>query len=202
MITHATQDHLRRAVIPTFLAVALLSSTSTAQNSPIGTTAADLPHRDPDIRWPKAFDPGTAKIFSHNELLIHADCHRVWTRLTDLTDWPNWLIITKDVQILGPDKIVKEGTTAHLLIFGGPISSRITEYVPDSRLAWAPKGDSEAQAGHYHTWRLIPKPTGCFVETEESGVTAEDAKSTAEGNTVMHRAHDLWLASLKWTSEQ
>ena len=185
------------------LTAALLTATvASAQTPKLGTTADDLPRRDPAIHWPAAFDPSTARIFSHNELLIHADCHRIFTRLTDLTDWPNWLIITKDVEILGPDKTVHEGTVAHLRIFGSPISTRITEFVPDSRLSWAPKGDDEAQPGHYHTWRFLPKPTGCLVETEESGITAGDAKSTAEGNTLMHRAHDLWLASLKWTSEQ
>ena len=182
----------------------LLASTALAapaQTARYGTTADDLEHRDPAIHWPAAFDPSTAKIFSHNELLIHADCHRVWGRLTDLTSWPSWFLLTRDVQIVGPDKTVKLGTVAHLFIFGSPISSRITEFMPDSRLAWAPKGDDEAQPGHYHTWRLIPKPDGCLVETEESGITAQDAKSTADGNTVMHRAHDLWLASLRWTSE-
>ena len=182
--------------------IALAISSTCAQTSKPGTTAADLPHRDPDIHWPSAFNPSTAKIFSHNELLIRADCHRVFTRLTDLTSWPTWFLLTKDVEILGPDKTVKEGTTAHLRIFGSPISTRITEFVPDSRISWAPKGDTEAQPGHYHTWRLLPKSTGCLVETEESGITAGDAASTKAGDTMMHRAHDLWLASLRYTSEQ
>ena len=189
----------------TLLSAALIffaSLSAHAQAAPYGTTAADLPHRDPAIHWPAAFDPSTAKIFSHNELLIHADCHRVFTRLTDLPSWPTWFLLTRDVEILGPDKTVREGTTAHLRIFGSPISTRITEFVPDSRVSWAPKGDDEAQPGHYHTWRLLPQPTGCLVETEESGITAADAQSTAEGNTMMHRAHDLWLASLRYTSEQ
>ncbi len=199
---HRTRSAVGHRCLWLAVLVAMAVASTSAQTAKPGTTAADLPHRDPAIHWPAAFDPSTAKIFSHNELLIHASCHRAFTRLADLTSWPTWFLLTRDVQIVGPDKSVKEGTVAHLLIFGSPISSRITEFVPDSRISWAPKGDDEAQPGHYHTWRLIPKSAGCLVETEESGITAQDAKSTADGNTVMHRAHDLWLASLRWTSEQ
>lgn len=193
----------RHALVACLVGLTLIAThPARAQTSARGATAADLPHRDPDIHWPAAFNPSTAKIFSHNELLIHADCHRVFTRLTDLTSWPTWFVLTKDVQLQGPDTTVKEGAIAHLLIFGTPITTRITEFVPDSLLAWSPKGDTEPQPGHYHTWRFIPQPTGCRVETEETGITAQDANLAQAGDTFMHRAHDLWLASLKWTSEQ
>ena len=44
---------------------------------------ADRARRDTEIRWPAAYDPSVAPVFSHNELLIHADCHRVFARLSD-----------------------------------------------------------------------------------------------------------------------
>ena len=37
--------------------------------------------------------------------------------------------------------------------------------------------------------------------TEEVGVGPADKKMGAEGSFYMHRAHDLWLASLRFTSE-
>ena len=58
---------------------------------------ADRTHRDLAIRWPSAYDPSVAPVFSHNELLIHADCHHTFSRLANATDWPNWLVIIKDV---------------------------------------------------------------------------------------------------------
>ena len=86
-------------------------------------------------------------------------------------------------------------------MFGGPMDSSITEFVPSSRLAWIPPGATEAKGQHYHTWLLTNDATGCRVVTEETGISADDVKRVAAGDTTMHRAHDLWLASLKWASE-
>ncbi len=58
---------------------------------------ADRAHRDMEIHWPAAYDPSVAPVFSHNELLIHAGCHRTFARLSDATAWPSWLVIVKDV---------------------------------------------------------------------------------------------------------
>lgn len=126
----------------------------------------------------------------------------MWARLTDLPDWPNWVVFTKNIEIVGPDKTIKQGTLARLLIFGTPIDARITEFIPDTRLAWFPRTLTETKPGHYHAWHLTPKAAGYLVVTEESGITAQDAELAKAGDNFMHRAHDLWLASLRWTSEQ
>ena len=47
---------------------------------------SDRAHRDAAIRWPAAYDPSVAPVFSHNELLIHADCNRTFARLANATD--------------------------------------------------------------------------------------------------------------------
>ena len=181
------------------LALALLPLTGSAQR---GTTADDLAHREPSIHWPAAFDPASARIFSHNELLMHATCEHAFARLTDVTSWPGWFPLVKNVTVVGPAKVVRHGTLLHLRIFGSPISARIDEFVPGARLSWIPKGDTERTPGHYHTWRFFPEAGTCRVITEESGITAEDARQAALGNTLMHRAHDLWLAGLRFTAEQ
>ncbi len=190
--------------MPSLITVALtaLCCTITAATAQYGSTTEDRPHRDPAIHWPAAFDPATAPLFSHNELLIHADCHRVWTRLTDVTSWPQWFALTKDVTIDGPDKTVHQGTNLHLRIFDSPIQSCITEFVPDSRLSWAPLGSDESEPHHFHTWHLMPESSDCRVVTEETGIGPNDIKGGPAGDNTMHRAHDLLLASLKWTSEQ
>ncbi len=170
-----------------------------------GTTRHDCGrprHRDTAIDWPKAFNPTDAPVFSHNELLIHADCHRVWMRFTDVTEWPNWFVLVKDVTSDGPGKSVQRGTVLHLTIFGTPVTSRIDEFVPDSRLSWIPQALTEAKPFHYHTWHFVPESGGCRVITEESGIGPDDIKDPQTISHFMHRAHDLWLASLKWTSEE
>ena len=185
-----------------YLAAMTVSLSIFEAGAQTGGIADDRAHRDLSIHWPRAFDPGKAPVFSHNELLIHADCHRVWTRLLDVTDWPNWFVLTKDVTIDGSDKTVRQGTLLRLKIFGMPITSRIDEFAPDSRLSWIPQGLDEATATHYHTWRFVRENTGCRVTTEETGIGPNDVKSPAAGSRVMHQAHDLWLASLRWAAEQ
>ena len=179
-----------------------LTSTLSAQ-TPRSTLAEDRAHRDTSIHWPKEFDPSVAPVFSHNELMIHTDCHRAFTRLADATDWPNWLILTKDVvnETPGP---VGQGTLLRLNIFNSPIQSRIVEFVPDSRISWIPFGSDETEIrhGHFHAWHFLPEATGCRVVTEETGIGPGDIKDPPAGGLFMHRAHELWLASLKWTSEQ
>ncbi len=187
----------------TLLALALPCALMAADR---GTTADDKPHRDKAIHWPKEFDPATAPLFSHNELLIQADCHRVFARFSDATDWPNWFVLVKNVHFAQPvdnaKETVKEGTLLRLSIFNTPIETRITEFVPDSRLSWSPRSLTEEKALHYHTWHFLPESGACRVVTEETGIGPNDIKLGPAGDNFMHRAHDLWLASLKWTAEQ
>ena len=165
--------------------------------------AQDRAHRDISIHWPKEFDPAVAPVFSHNEILISTDCHRAFTRLADATDWPDWLILTKDVTNETPGPI-RQGTLLRLKIFNSPIQSRIVEFVPDQRISWIPFGadETEARHGHFHAWHFISTKDGCRVVTEETGIGPGDIKDPSGGSLLMHRAHDLWLASLKWTSEK
>jgi hypothetical protein len=85
---------------------------------------ADRARRDMEIRWPAAYDPSVAPVFSHNEVLIHAECHRTFARLSDATAWPSWLVIVKDVSNETPKETGK-GALYRLKIFNSPIQSRI-----------------------------------------------------------------------------
>lgn len=183
--------------------VTLAALTLSAAAAAPSTMAADRAHRDPAIHWPAAYDPSIAPVFSHNELLISTNCHRAFTRLADATAWPTWFILTKDVVAETPGPI-QQGSLLRLRIFNSPIQSRIAEFVPDSRISWIPFGadETETRHGHYHAWRFIPEPTGCRVVTEETGIGPGDLKDPAAGSSIMHRAHDLWLASLRWVAEQ
>lgn len=163
---------------------------------------ADRAQRDLAIRWPSAYDPSVAPVFSHNELLIHADCHNAFSRLADATSWPNWLVIVKDVASETPGT-VGQGALYRLRIFNSPIQSRVVEFVPDQRISWIPFGadETEARHGHYHAWRFVPQAANCLVITEETGIGPGDRKDPAAGSHLMHKAHELWLDSLRYISE-
>ena len=163
---------------------------------------SDRAHRDTGIRWPAAYDPSVAPVFSHNELLIHTDCHRTFARLADATDWPSWLIIVKDVTNETPEK-TGQGALYRLTIFGSPIQSRIVDFEADQRISWVPFGadETETRHGHYHAWHFVPQATNCLVITEETGIGPGDRKDPAAGSHLMHKAHELWLDSLQYISE-
>ncbi len=183
------------------LVLAMMPLVSGLVSAQSDTIPDDKAHRDMTMHWPDRWQPGIAPVFSHNELLMHADCHRVWTQFVDVTRWPDWLVFVKDVTIASPGKKVEQGAVLHLKIFGTPITTRLDEFVPESRVGWTPKGDQEAQPRHYHNWHFVPQGSGCLVITEESGIGPDDIKDPQANSRFMHRAHDLWLASLKWASE-
>ena len=163
---------------------------------------SDRAHRDTAIRWPSAYDPAVAPVFSHNELLIHTDCHRAFARLADATAWPNWLVIVKDVVNETPGK-TGQGVLYRLHIFDSPIQSRIVEFEADQRISWVPFGadETETRHGHYHAWHFVPQAASCLVITEETGIGPGDRKNPAVGSHLMHQAHELWLDSLRYISE-
>ncbi|MBE7159117.1 MAG: hypothetical protein INR62_11930 [Rhodospirillales bacterium] len=174
-----------------------------AQRSAGSELARDRSHRDAAIRWPKEFDPSVAPVFSHNELALHTDCHRAFAKLADAPHWPDWFLLTRDVSIEGSEQSVRAGTLLRLKIFNSPIQSRIVEFVPDARISWIPFGadETETRHGHYHAWHFVPEASGCRVITEETGIGPNDRKDPEAGSRLMHKAHDLWLASLRWAAE-
>ena len=167
-----------------------------------GEMQADRAHRDMAIRWPAAYDPSVAPVFSHNELLIHANCHRTFAHLADATSWPNWLVIVKDVVNETPVN-TGQGALYRLRIFDSPIQSRVVEFAADQRISWIPFGadETETRHGHYHAWHFVPQAANCLVITEETGIGPGDRKDPAAGSHLMHKAHELWLDSLRYVSE-
>jgi hypothetical protein len=165
------------------------------------TMKQDLVNRSPDIHWPQGFDPTQADLFSHNELLISAKCERVWQHIIDATKWPDWYPNSKEVHIVGNGgKVLKEGTTFRWTTFGLPLESRINEFVPYSRIGWFGYAPGTAPS-FYHTWYLTPQGDACLVVTDEVGKGHDAAHLRETDETLMHRGHDLWLATLKWVSE-
>ena len=163
---------------------------------------SDRARRDGAIHWPAAYDPSVAPVFSHNELLIHTDCHHTFAHLADATSWPSWLVIVKDVVNETPNKTGKDALY-RLKIFNSPIQSRIVEFEADKRISWIPFGadETEDRHGHYHAWRFVPQVANCLVITEETGIGPGDRKDPAAGSHLMHKAHELWLDSLRYISE-
>jgi len=161
----------------------------------------DLANRDRDVHWPKGFEPESADLFSHNELVVSASCERVWKHIIEATKWPEWYPNSKGVRIVSDEgSVLKANSVFSWTTFGLKLESRINEFVPFSRIGWFGYSPGTAPS-FYHTWHLTSEGEGCRVVTDEVGMGegAIHFRETDEG--AMHRGHDLWLATLKWVSE-
>jgi hypothetical protein len=169
-----------------------------------GTMKSDLKHRAHEIHWPKGFEPETADLFSHNELTLQASCKDVWGHIVDASKWPAWYPNSKGVSIVGDSPTLGEGSVFHWTTFGLPLESKVNEFVPYSRIGWygyAPGTAPSAEHSFYHTWYLVPAGKACRVVMDEVGKGPDAAHLRQTDESLMHRGHDLWLATLKWVSE-
>jgi hypothetical protein len=160
---------------------------------------SDLANRDKDIHWPQGFDPSQADLFAHNEMLINASCARIWSHIIDASKWPEWYPNAKEVKITG-DNVLKDGTVFRWTTFGLPIESKVNEFTPYTRIGWYGYAPGTARS-FYHTWYLRPRGDACMVVTDEAGKGKDAAHLRESDAGLMHRGHDLWLATLKWVSE-
>jgi hypothetical protein len=125
------------AIAGTFFVAALAASTSVGVASPTaGTMRDDFAYRSPDIHWPAGFEPATADLLSHNELVIGASCERVWQHIVNAAKWPQWNPNAKDVQMTGDTSALAAGAVFRWTTFGLAIESRINEFVPHTRIGW------------------------------------------------------------------
>ena len=177
------------------------SQTAAHQPSGAMTMDDDLANRSPNIHWPAGFDPRQADLFSHNELFINATCERVWQRIIEAPKWPGWYPNAKDVRIASDGgSVLKEGSAFRWSTFGLTIESRVNEFVPFSRIGWFGYAPG-TQPTFYHTWYLEPRGKGCQVATDEVGNGPDAANLRKHDEGLMHRGHDLWLATLRWVAE-
>jgi uncharacterized protein YndB with AHSA1/START domain len=174
-----------------------------AQSQPdaIRTMRSDLVNRSQEIHWPDGFDPSTADLFSHNEIVVDASCEHVWSKIVDARDWPRWYPNSKDVRIVGGGGTVLHANSVfRWTTFGLPLESRIHEFVPNTRIGWYGYAPG-TQPTFYHTWYLTPKGGVCVVTMDEVGKGASAIRLRQSNESLMHRGHDLWLVTLKWVSE-
>jgi len=149
---------------------------------------------------PIGFEPEKADLFAHNDLIINASCERVWTHIIEASRWPTWYPNSKDVEIQGGHPVLRDGTEFRWTTFGLAIESKVHEYVLNQRLGWYGYVPG-AKPSFYHSWYLEPEGTMCHVVTDEAGIGRDAAGLRKSDETLMHRGHDLWLATLKWVAE-
>jgi hypothetical protein len=153
-----------------------------------------------DIHWPDGFRPEQADLFAHNEIVVHASCEKVFSTIVDAQVWPSWYPNSHNVKLLNsPDGKLHEGAQFSWDTFGVHIESRVHGFVSNSRIGWF--GDGSGMHA-YHTFLLLKTDEGCHVVTEEVVKGPGAVEFREKQPDAMHEGHDIWLSTLKRSSEQ
>jgi uncharacterized protein YndB with AHSA1/START domain len=136
---------------------------------------------------------------TRNEILIERPIETVWQRLIAAQSWPGWYSNARDVVVADPSGQLGQDGSFTWETFGLHITSKVAEFVPETRLGWYGNGN-DLRA--YHTWLLTPRgPNETQIVTEEVAL-GRGAQMLAQTNPGhMHRGHDLWNISLKFLCE-
>ena len=161
---------------------------------------SDLENRNHTINWPEGFEPEKAELFAHNELVIHAPAEKIWSHIVDANKWPEWYPNAKNVKIHDTDAL-QAGSIFRWTTFGLGLESRVNEFVENERLSWYGYVPG-SEPNFYHTWYIVPQTdNSCMVITDEVGIGPDAAAFRESNQGLLHRGHDLWLATLKWVAE-
>jgi hypothetical protein len=140
-------------------------------------------------------EPERASVHARNELIIPADCGRIWRWICRASQWPEWYDNCAWVRFragAGPD--LAANTSFVWKTFGVRVRSAVIVFEPDMEIGWSATAFGLTA---YHGWTLELARDGCRVVTEES----QHGPLSAMGRWYMRRAllreHQNWLESLR-----
>ena len=160
----------------------------------------DLANRLPNIHWPPDFSPDQADYFAHNDLYIAAPCEKVWQKFVAVTQWPQWFVLCKKVEIISGGSDELQQGTVFRWTSSVVADASIHEFIPFSRIGWYGYTPGTEPA-YYHAWCFVPEGQGCRAIYEEVGKGEAAIRLREKDEGGLHRSHDLMLASLRWVSE-
>ena len=146
------------------------------------------------IDWPARYHPDRTPVHVRNEIVVEAPPERVWAWLVRATLWPTWYPNSRNVRLSAPSEhSLQLGTEFRWHTFGVGIRSRVLEFRPTERIAWAAFG---LGVDAYHAWLIERVTDGTRILTEET-----QYRWGARANTLffpgrMHRFHQVWLEEL------
>jgi uncharacterized protein YndB with AHSA1/START domain len=148
------------------------------------------------IRYPERYEPGRARVYVSNELIMTASCERVWSWLVRADLWPSWYPNSSGVRFETPTASpeLELGTSFRWKTFGITLDSVVEEFVPRERIAWTARA---VGVDAYHAWLLEPTSGGCRVLTEETQHGWLASLSDLAMPKRMHTGHQLWLERLQ-----
>jgi len=146
------------------------------------------------IHWPNNYNPDRTRVHVSNQIEIPASSDVVWAWLVRAELWPTWYANSKHVVIEGGGPDLRSGSRFHWTTFGVRLDSKVEEFVPKERLAWSARATG---IDAYHAWLIEPRPSGCYVLTEETQNGWLAALSNLLRPKNMSTQHQNWLENLQ-----
>ncbi|MGW7615200.1 SRPBCC domain-containing protein [Streptomyces antimycoticus] len=155
------------------------------------------------VNWPERYDPMTSAIYALNDIDVKAPPEVVWKLLVDAENWSSYFPPEDQVKILGGELELALGTQYSRVTVGFPMSLRVTEHKPFSRLSWETFVDGdETGSSAYHGWVITPTDDGCHVlseETQQGPFFLEELGRKNPG--ALYRYHQDWVECLARAAE-
>ncbi|MER8153977.1 SRPBCC domain-containing protein [Streptomyces sp. NPDC094472] len=155
------------------------------------------------VNWPERYDPKTSAIYALNDIDVKAPPEVVWKLLVDAENWSSYFPPEDQVKILGGKPELALGTQYSRVTVGFPMSLRVTEHNPFSRLSWETFVDGdETGSSAYHGWVITPTDNGCHVlseETQQGPFFLEELGRKNPG--ALYRYHQDWVERLARAAE-
>ena len=163
--------------------------------------ARDLAERSADIVWPEGFKPETAGYFSHNGVVVEAPRDVVWTLFAQAQTWPEWFFLCKAIVFENGHDRLAEGARFRWITASAQVECIVHQFVPGKVISWFGASPGAAPSV-YHAWHFSALGDACHVVYDEvvTGATAAFEREKRSGR--LHQSHDLWIAALKWISEE
>jgi hypothetical protein len=145
-------------------------------------------------KWPSAFDPRTAPVFTHNEVRSTLPARDIWPTLVKATAWPQWYPHAVDVRIEDGSADIGPGSVFSWITLGVRVTTTVTEYAAERALGWEGRGRG---ARGYHRWSLTPTDDGgCHIVTEEVQVGVVPRLLATRLKRNLQDYHQEWLENL------
>ncbi|GAA3358362.1 hypothetical protein GCM10017744_032630 [Streptomyces antimycoticus] len=155
------------------------------------------------VNWPERYDPMASAIYALNDIDVKAPPEVVWKLLVDAENWSSYFPPEDQVKILGGELELALGTQYSRVTVGFPMSLRVTEHKPFSRLSWETFVDGdETGSSAYHGWVITPTDDGCHVlseETQQGPFFLEELGRKNPG--ALYRYHQDWVECLARAAE-
>ena len=192
---------MKTSIVTLGVAASVLQPLAGVAADPGARPVKDLSQASSEIHWPQGFEPKTVDAFVHNEIFIKAPANVIWQNLVKATEWPKWYSNSSDMQIAGGAKTELEARFVEFTwkTFGFPIKSSVHEFIPNQRLGWCWRRNSEFMP--IIPGSLCSKDDGCEVITEETQIGPSAIQYNIEQPSAMYDGHHWWLTALKYRSE-